>query len=245
VSEALAKEFWPGEEPLGKRVKLSGEDEWVTVVGVARDVRPEALSERPKSTYYLTTPQFEKITGIADAGMTFVLRTSGDPMTLKTGAREVIRQIDPELALKNVQTLASVVENSVSTPRFAASVLGSFGVVALVLAIVGVYGVLSFAMARRRRELAVRMALGAHARDVTGLVMKSGLSVAVIGVAVGLAAALAGGKLLEALLYDIKPTDPATLGAVVAVLLAAAAAASWVPARRATTVSPAEVLRGE
>jgi ABC-type antimicrobial peptide transport system permease subunit len=189
--------------------------------------------------------QFTKMTGIADAGMTFVLRTSGDPLSLKAGAREVIRQIDSELALNNVQSLASVVENSVSRPRFAASVLGSFGIAALVLAVIGVYGVLSFAMARRRRELAVRMALGAHARDVTALVMRSGLGVAAVGVAVGVAAALAGGKLLEALLYDIKPTDPATLGAVVAMLLAAAAAASWVPARRATTVSPAEVLRGE
>ena len=246
VSQAMAREFWPGQDAIGKRIRLSGPDmPWVTVVGVARDVRPEALSEPPKPTYYLLTPQFARMTGFADQGATFVLRTPGDPAALAGAARAAIAAIDPELALNNVQTLEAVVTGSVARPRFAASVLGAFGLAALVLAVVGVYGVLSYAMTRRRRELAVRMALGARPGEVTRLVMGSGLRLAAAGVAVGLVAAAMGSRVLSALLYEVNPNDPATLLAVGLTLLGAAAAASWLPAWRATTVSPAEVLRGE
>jgi predicted permease len=246
VSQTLAREFWPGEEALGKRIRLSGEDSpWMTVVGIARDVRPEALSEAPRPTYYVPTPQFAKLAGFANRGMTLVLRTAGDPAALTNAARSAIRELDPALAPDNVQTLATVVTGSVARPRFAASVLGAFGLSALVLAVVGVYGVLSYAMTRRRRELAVRMALGAHPGEVSRLVIGSGLRLAAIGAAVGLTAAVVGGRVLTALLYQVSPTDPATFVAVALTLLGAAAAASWLPAHRATTVSPAEVLRGE
>jgi putative ABC transport system permease protein len=160
-------------------------------------------------------------------------------------ARAVIRDADPELAVYDVRTLASVVMGSVARPRFAASILAAFGLSALVLAVVGVYGVLSYVMTRRRRELAVRLALGAHPSQVSWLVVGSGMRLAVLGVAAGLAAALAGRSVLTALLYEVSPTDPVVLVAVTVTLLGAAAAASWLPARRATTVSPAEVLRGE
>jgi predicted permease len=246
VNEALAREFWPGQDALGKRVRLSGEDaHWLTVVGVARDVRPEALGEAPKPIYYLLNTQFTAITGIADAGATLVLRTSGDPAALTNAARAVIRGIDPELATDQVRTLESVVRESVARPRFAAAVLGSFGASALVLAVVGVYGVLSFAITRRRREMAVRMALGARPQALRRLVVGSGLRLAAGGVAAGLLAAVAGGRVLTTLLYEMSPTDPATLAIVAVTLLGAAAAASWIPARRATRVSSAEVLRGE
>jgi putative ABC transport system permease protein len=245
VSEALAREFWPGQDPLGKRIHLSGPMPWMTVVGVARDVRPEALSEAPRPTYYLLTPQFARMAGFADQSMTLVLRTDGDPSGLVNAARGVIRELDPELALSNVQTLEAVVMSSVARPRFAASVLGAFGLSALVLAVVGVYGVLSSVMTRRRRELAVRIALGAHPRAVSWLVIGSGMRLAAAGVVVGLTVAVAGSRVLAALLYEVSPTDPAILVVVGAILLTAAGAASWFPARRATTVSPAEVLRGE
>jgi len=243
VSETLAREYWPGEDAVGKRVRLSGEDAPITVVGVARDVRPEALSEAPKPTYYLLNTQFAAITGIADAGATFVLRTAGDPAALTNAARAVVRALDPELAVDEVQTLESVVRESVARPRFTAAVLGAFGLSALALAVVGVYGVLSHTLTQRRRELAVRLAIGARPGEVRRLVVQSGLRLATVGVALGLVAAAAGGRVLAALLYEVSPTDPTTLAAVAAVLLGAAAAASWFPARRATRVSPAEVLR--
>ena len=246
VSESLVREFWPGQDPLGKRIRLTGPDiPWMTVVGVVRDVRPEALSDPPRPTYYVLTPQFARMVGFADQGMTVVLRTDGDPSTLINPARSVIREIDPELAVYDVQTLASVVMGSVARPRFAASILAAFGLSALVLAVVGVYGVLSYVMTRRRRELAVRIALGAYPGQVSWLVIGSGMRLAVLGVVVGLAAALAGRSILTALLYEVTPTDPLVLVAVTVTLLGAAAAASWLPARRATRVSPAEVLRGE
>jgi putative ABC transport system permease protein len=246
VSEALAREFWPGQDALGKRIRLSGGGvPWMTVVGVVHDVRPEALSEPPRPTYYVLTPQFAQMVGFADQGMTLVLRTDGDPSTLINPARAVIRDADPELAVYDVRTLASVVMGSVARPRFAASILAAFGLSALILAVVGVYGVLSYVMTRRRRELAVRIALGAHPSQVSWLVVGSGMRLAVLGVVAGLAAALAGRSVLTALLYQVSPTDPVVLVAVTVTLLGAAAAASWLPARRATTVSPAEVLRGE
>ena len=246
VSESLAREFWPGQDPLGRRIHLTGpEMPWLTVVGVVRDVRPEALSEPPRPTYYLLTPQFARMVGFADQGMTVVLRTDGDPNTLINAARAVIHEADPELAVYDVQTLASVVMGSVARPRFAATILAAFGLSALVLAIVGVYGVLSYVMTRRRRELAVRIALGAHPGQVSWLVIGSGMRLAVLGIVVGVAAALAGRSVLTALLYEVSPTDPLVLVGVSLTLLGAAALASWLPAWRATTVSPAEVLRGE
>ena len=245
ISESMARMVWPNEDPLGKRFKLAGEKTFMTVVGVVRDVRPEALSEAPRPTYYVLTHQFARMQGFAASTMTFVVRTAGDPASLTNAARGVIRELDPGLALDDVQTLEAVVMGSVARPRFAAALLGVFGLSALTLAVIGVYGVLSYATTRRRRELAVRMALGARPGALSWLVIGSGLRLAAIGVAAGLLAAALGGRVLKALLYEVSPTDPVTIVAVGAALLAAAAMASWLPARRATTVSPAEVLRGE
>ncbi|MFL5580641.1 MAG: ADOP family duplicated permease [Gemmatimonadaceae bacterium] len=245
VSETMARKFWPGEDAIGKRFAFSGEKGFLTVVGVARDVRPQALSEPSYPTYYIVASQMARMVGFADNGMTIVVRTSGDPAALTNAARAIVHDLDRDLALDNVQTLEQVVTSSVARPRFAAAVLGAFGLSALVLAVVGVYGVLSYAMTRRRRELAVRMALGARPGAVSRLVVGSGLRLAAGGVAAGLLAAALGSRLLTALLYEVSPTDPLTILAVGAVLLGAATMASWLPARRATRVSPAEVLRGE
>ena len=154
---------------------------------------------------------------------TLVVRTAGNPAALGNAARAVVRSLNPELAVGNIQPLDSVVRESVARPRFAASVLAAFGLSALVLAVVGVYGVLSYAMTRRRRELVVRMALGARPGEVRRLVIGLGLRLAAVGVAVGLAAAVPGGR---ALYYGVSPADPATLAAVAAALLGAATAAS-------------------
>ncbi|MFL5580642.1 MAG: ADOP family duplicated permease [Gemmatimonadaceae bacterium] len=246
ISESMARTAWPGEDALGKRFRLAGDERWMTVVGIVRDVRPVSLSEPPRMTYYRVTSQFPWL-----GGMTLVVRTRGtrdggsDPAKLTNAVRTAIHELDPDLALDNVRTLESVVTSSVARPRFAAAVLGAFGLSALALAVVGVYGVLSYAVTRRRRELAVRMALGARPDAVSRLVVSSGLKHAGAGVVIGLAAAVVGSRVLAALLYEVSPTDPATVVAVGAVLLGAALLASWLPARRATRVSPAEVLRGE
>ncbi|MGH7680159.1 MAG: ADOP family duplicated permease [Gemmatimonadaceae bacterium] len=246
ISEAMAREHFPGEDPVGKRIALSGASmPWITIVGVAADVRPEALGTPPRPTHYLLWPQYARMTGVADAGVSFVVRTSGDPSAHIAGVRQVIRQIDPELALDRVRTLEQVVTGSVARPRFAASVLAAFGASAFLLAIVGVYGVLSYAMERRRRELAVRLALGARHGQVRALVIRSGMVLAIVGVGAGIAIAALGKRVIAGLLYEVSPTDIATFAAVAGALLAAALLASWLPARRATTVSPAEVLRGD
>ena len=246
ISDAMAKEHFPGEDPLGKRIALSGDSmPWITVVGVAADVRPEALSTPPRATYYLLWPHFARMTGIADAGASFVVRASGNPAAHIEAVKRVIRGIDAELPLDRVRTLEEVVAGSVARPRFAASVLAAFGASALLLAVVGVYGVLSYAMERRRRELSVRLALGARHGQVRALVIKSGMLLAVAGVAAGITVAVLGKQIIADLLYQVSPTDAATLAGVVGALLGAALLASWIPARRATSVSPAEVLRGE
>jgi predicted permease len=246
ISEAMAKEHFPGEDPLGKRIALSGDSvNWMTIVGVAKDVRPEALGTEPRPMFYLLWPHYARMTGILDGGASFVIRVSGDPTAHIAGVKQVIRDIDPELALDRVRTLEEVVASSVARPRFAASVLMAFGGSALLLAVIGVYGVLSYAMERRRRELAVRLALGARHGQVQALVIRSGMTLAVAGVVAGMAVAMVGRRIIAELLYQVSPTDVATLAAVAGVLLGAALLASWLPARRATTVSPAEVLRGD
>jgi predicted permease len=245
VSEAMAREYWPGQDPLGKRIHLSGPNPWLTVVGVVRDVRPDSLSALPHPTYYVPAPQFVRTMGFVSQSMTFVLRTTGPPAALAQPVRAAIRDLDPSLAPTAVRPMQRVVLHSLARPRFAASVLGAFGLSALVLAIVGVYGVLSYAMTQRRRELAVRMALGAPANQVRRVVLMSGLRLAATGTATGLMAAVMGRRVVSSLLYQVSPTDAVTLASAAATLVLAAAAASWIPARNATAIGPAEVLRGD
>ena len=251
VSREMARVFWPGERSvLGHRLRFAGAPPdhptpWMTVVGVVDDVHRAALGTPPRPTYYVLDTQFPRMIGQANANMTLVVRIAGDPSKLANAARNVITTLDPDIAVANLRTLSSVVSGSVARPRFAVAVLGVFGLSALLLAVVGVYGVLSYAMTRRRREIAVRMALGAQPRMVRALAIGAGFRLAAAGVAVGLVLALVGGRALRVLLFEVSPFDPATIAVTGVVLLGAALMASWLPARRATTVSPAEVLRGE
>jgi predicted permease len=251
VSREMARIFWPGESSvLGRRVRFGGAPPgktipWLTVVGVVDDVHRASLSIAPRPSYYLLDTQFPRIIGDTYSDMTLVVRTSGSPAQIAAPARAVIARLDPELAVANVRTLSAVVSDSVARPRFAMAVLAAFGIAALLLAAVGVYGVLSYAMTRRRREMAVRMAIGASPGEVRRLALRTGVRLAAIGVAVGLALALAGGRAVGALLFEVSTTDPVTIVTVGVVLLTAALLASWLPARRATMVSPAEVLRGD
>ena len=252
VSASLARALWPGLDPLGRRIRVGGPPDrpapWMTVVGVAGDVRSHSLGAEPKPSYYMLDAQFPQMVGAAMRSMTVALRASGGAgaaAALAPGARESVRAFDPGLAIANLRPLDDVVASSVARPRFAAVVLVAFGAAALLLAIVGAYGVLAYTVERRRREMGIRIALGAGASQVRRIVVGSGLALAAVGLAAGLAAALVGARLLDAVLYDVRATDPTSFAAATLLLATAAVAASWIPARRATRVDPAVALRPE
>ena len=249
VSAEMARAVWGDESPIGKRFRLGGGGQatfpWMEVIGVSGDVRSVALGTAPRPTYYLLDSQFPGLVDGAPRDMSLLLRTAGDPLALGGAARQAVWELDSELAIANVRPLAEVVQGTMARPRFVAVVLSAFGLAALLLAVIGVYGVLSYAIARRRREMGIRMALGAEAAQVRRLVMGVGLRLAAVGIVLGLAGALAGTRIMSAVLYEVSATDPLTFGAVALLLATAALAASYLPARRATRVSPIEVLRGD
>ena len=249
VSKEMARVFWPGESAVGKRFRFGGGGQatfpWMEVVGVAGDVHGESLDAPPRPAYYVLEHQMPGVIGGASSSMTVIVRTAGDPLAVASGAQRAVWDLDPEIAVANVRTLSDVVAGAVSRPRFVMVVLLAFGGAALLLAVAGVSGVLSYASARRTRELAIRMALGARPGAVRRLVLAAGLRLAVVGVVVGVAAALAGSRVLSSVLYQVSATDPLTIAGVGALLLLATLAASYVPARRATHADPAAALRAE
>jgi putative ABC transport system permease protein len=174
-----------------------------------------------------------------------VIRTTRDPMAVAAAAREAIRSLDPNLPVRNVRTIDAVLAESVAPSRWSTTLLGVFAAVALVMAALGVFGVLSFLVTQRTRELGIRIALGAAPAAVRRMVVGQGLALVAVGLLVGLAGALALGRVMTSLLYGVTPTDPTTYAAVVATLVAIAALASWLPARRATRVDPMIALRAE
>lgn len=250
VNESAARMLWPGEAPLGRRFRLSGGPEdnpfpWVTVVGVVSDVRSTRLDEAPSPDYYLLHGPLAEARNITHNSMTVVLRTPLAPASLAASAQRVVRELDSSLPVANVQTLEQVALGSVSRTRFTALLLALFGGAGLLLAAVGIYGVLAFMVAQRTREMGIRMALGARRVDVLRLVVGQGLRLTAVGVAMGAVAALAAGQLLHGLLYGISAADPLTFLGVVAVLGTVALLASYLPARRATSVEPVTALRSE
>jgi ABC-type antimicrobial peptide transport system permease subunit len=174
-----------------------------------------------------------------------VIRTDTDPLTVAAAVRREIHNIDPDQGVLQVDTMESVLADSIARPRFQAVLLGAFGILALVLASVGLYGVISYSVEQRRREMGVRLALGAEPRLVARLVLREGLTLTIAGLALGLAASLGVTRYLRTLLFEVQPTDPAVFAFVSAVLILTSAAACYVPARRATRVDPALVLRDQ
>ncbi len=245
VNDAMARRYWPGQNPVGARVKLAADpadttSPWMTVVGVVGSVRPASLGLAPGPELYLPLSQN------AWASMTIVLRgATGDPERLLPAVRREISGLDRDLALGTARTLDTVVEQSVARPRFRSVLLGSFALLALILAAIGIYGVISFGVTQRRPEIGVRLALGATPGDVRRLVVGQGLRPVLIGVALGLVAALAAAGALASLLYQVSAWDPITFLAVPALLAAIAVAASWLPACRAAAVDPMTSLRTE
>jgi putative ABC transport system permease protein len=245
VNRAMARQLWPDESPLGARLRIGasdpagGDGDWLEVVGVVGEVRHFDLTVEPGFEIYVPMAQrpFET------AGL--VLRMEGDPRALAPRVRDAVRAVDPSLPVYRVRTLEEVVAASLAERRFGAALLGVFAALALVLACLGVYGVLSYGVAQRTRELGLRLALGAPRRGVLRLVLWQGLRLVLIGVAVGLAGAAAASRLLRGLLYEVGAADPLTYAAVPAVLAVVALAAVWLPALRATRVEPVVALRTE
>lgn len=242
ISQSLARRVWPGQDPLGQRIQfgnMDGDKRLLHVVGVVGDVRERGLDADVRPAVYTYSVQRPLLTNFS-----YVIRAGADPSALASLARAELRALDPNVPAR-VRTLEDVVSSSLDSRRFSLVILGVFACAALALAVTGVYGVMSYAVARRTHEIGVRVALGAQRWDVIGLVLGRGLKLALAGVAAGLLAALASTRLMTGLLYGVSPNDPLTLIAVSALLVAVAFLACLIPAYRATKVDPVVALKYE
>lgn len=241
VSRALARESWPDENAVGKRLAYSwGTWEEVEVVGVVGDVRSTRLDLPPRPTVYVPYRQSAHFPFAA-----LTIRTSGEAEALARSVEESVHRVSPEVPVTELRSMEQVVSASVARSRLTTVLMTAFAAVALVLAAVGLYGVLSYTVSRRVGEMGIRMALGARSGHVLGLVVRHGMTLALLGAALGLVASYFGTRFVESLLFQVPATDPATFAGVAAFLLAVALAASTVPAWRASRVDPSEALRTE
>jgi predicted permease len=249
VNQALAERFYPGQDAVGKRIRrgwFDDEEPWFTVAGVAADVKQDGLDKPAGTELYFLHGQWDNVEQLSPPRTLYlVVRTAGDPLALAPAVGAAVRRLDPSLPLAELAPLDRVVADSLVRSRFLTLLVAVFAAMALLLAAVGTYGVLATAVEERRHEVGVRMALGATARDVLRLVVGQGMRPVVVGLALGLAGALAVGRLLESQLYAVAPTDPATYAVVPVVLVAVALAACLLPGRSATKVDPAVALRQE
>ena len=248
VNETFVRAYLPQGDPIGRRIRMGSDAArpWMTVVGVVRDERHNGLTAAIKEKFFVPYAQFPAARGgDAARNMSLVVRASGDPAALTGPIRAAVRELDPALPIANVRRMTDVVAASMATPRLTGSLLTIFGVLALFLAAVGVSGVLSYLVSRRRREIGIRMALGASRASVLGLVLRRGVVTAAWGVGAGVFGGLFLTRLMEGLLYGVAPRDPAIFAGVGVLLAVIAVAASAAPAVRASRVDPLEALRSE
>jgi putative ABC transport system permease protein len=243
INQTLARKYFPGQNPLGKRLKEGGTDRkgtsWMQVIGVVGDVKYEGLERPTAPAYYLPFQQNPM------RDMFLVLHTGMKPSAIAASVRAAVRAIDPEIPVARVNTMRELVESSIAQPRFRTFLLGVFSALAMVLAAIGIYGVVAYSVAQRTREISIRMALGAQRRDVLTLVVRQGLILTLLGIGAGLVGAFLLTRLMESLLFGVVPSDPATFLGISLLLLAIAFLACYLPARRATKVDPMVALRYE
>jgi len=240
VNEAFVRAHLNGESPIGKHLKMGwGGDDPKEIVGVVGDVRHRSLSDAARPEMYVPQAQF------ANAGVSLIVRSQGKAENLIGAIKKVVHTLDPEMPLTEVKTLAAYRDEALAVPRFNTFLLGIFSLVALVLTLVGLYGVMSYSVTQRTQEIGIRMALGANAADVLGMVIRQGMKTVLVGVAIGLVASLGITRLMKSLLYGVTASDPVTFLVIGLLLTAAAVLACYIPARRATKVDPMIALRYE
>jgi putative ABC transport system permease protein len=243
IDESFAKRHWPDEDPIGKHVRFGGSDPrnpLVTVVGVVGRVKMEGLDA--DSNRVQSYQPYQQSTWNS---MTFILRTPGDPAGLVESVRQQVWSVDKDQPVYNIRTMEQIRNESVAPQRLNMLLLGIFAGVAMVLAAVGIYGVMSYSVTQRTHEIGIRMALGARGGDVIRLVVGQGMVLALVGIGIGLAASFALTRVMTSLLFGVSATDPATFAAISLLLLGVALAACFIPARRAMKVDPMVALRYE
>jgi putative ABC transport system permease protein len=240
INQSMAKHRWPAEDPIGQRVSISMlSDKWIKVVGVVSDTREYGLGAPPKDEVYLANAQQGGFSNY------LLVRTAFDPAAATPQVRSAIREVDPFIGIDDIGTLEQYQYESMAPPRVTTSLLGIFAGLALLISIGGIAAVMTLSVTQRSRELGIRMALGAERSSIVAMVVRQGLSLATIGVAIGLAGAIALTRLLATLLYATSPTDVITFLAVSLLFLAVGAAACFVPARQVTSIDPLSALREE
>jgi len=240
ISEKTARHFWPNESPIGKRFKpgsVTGDSPWREIIGIVKDVRQNDFIAEPKMQMYLCHEQVNSFSANA-----VVVRTSVDPLSLGTAVRRIVWEIDKDQPVSDIRSMDEIVSTAVARQRFSTILLGIFATLALVLAAVGIYGVMSYSVAQRTREIGIRLALGAQRNDVLKMTMGQGLKLVSVGVGIGLAAAFVLTRVMASLLFGVSATDPITFATISLVLMSVALLASYLPALRATKVDPMVAL---
>lgn len=246
VSESVARTVWPGENAVGKRISMAnrpGPGDWITIVGIAGDVRQGGLTTAPSPALYVPYLQVDRPFFLSH--MTFVVRAASGPAAVARGIRGVVQGVDPDQPVETITTMESVIAGTTAEPRFRTQLLLVFSAMAVLLAAIGIYGVLACSITERRQEIGIRMALGADTGNVVRMVLRRTLLLAAVGVALGMAGALAVTRVLENFLFEVEPTDPWTFAMAAALLIVIALLAGSIPARRASTVDPLVALRYE
>jgi putative ABC transport system permease protein len=237
VNRTFARREWPGSDPIGRRIRVGRSDQWLTVIGVVGDIRHLGPATPPRAEFY--QPHSQR----SFPFMAFVVRTRIEPARVVHAIRAEVSRLDPAQPISGVATMEEHLARSLSRPRFMSTLVGAFGVLALVLSVVGIYGVMAYSVTARTREIAIRMALGARARSVMTMILSRTLALAAAGICAGLAGAAALTQVLSGLVFGVGVTDVFTFAAAAATLAAVALAAGLIPALRATKIEGAKVLR--